>query len=97
MSDGVIYPGRDPLAPLAFMATAKRIPFILAIKSGDSWSSTRHQLNRAFENYLTGMFEVLLGDESKLQDDSAEFVLYVEPEEVEKAQAIIDHVGKNNG
>lgn len=87
-----IYPGKDPLAPLAFMSMAVRIPFTLVLMEG-GWQSTRYQIIRVLDEYLEGMYEFMLGDESKFQDDSAEFVLYVEAEEVEKARAIIAELG----
>ena len=87
----IVYPGKDPMAPLAFMVSATRLPFELKLMEG-GWQATRYQLIRAFDETLTGMFDVMLGDESKLLDDRAEYVLYVEPEEEEKARAILAYL-----
>jgi hypothetical protein len=90
--DHLLYPGRDPLAPIEFMATAKRLTFVL--KFTDGWQALRYQLLQVFNERLTGMFEILLGDEALLTDESAEFVIYVEPEEQEKAEIILQFLTK---
>jgi hypothetical protein len=87
----VVYPGKDPLAPLKFMAEATRIPFELNLMEG-SYMATRGQLMQVFNERLDGMYELLLGDESKLTDDRAEFVIYVEAEEADKAHAIVGYL-----
>lgn len=85
----VVYPGKDPLAPLKFMTESTRIPFELKLMDG-GYMGTRGQLLLVFNEQLDGMYEILLGDESKLTDTSAEFVIYVEGHEAEKARAIIE-------
>lgn len=87
----VIYPGRQPTAPLEFMAQAKRIAFMINFVEG-GWQSTRFALLKVMEERLEGMFEVLLGNESKLTDTRAEFVIYVEDHELAKAQAIVEYL-----
>lgn len=87
----VVYPGRDPLAPLKFMAEATRLPFELNLMEG-GYTGTRGQLMQVFNERLDGMYELLLGDESKLTDTRAEFVIYVEPEEADKARVIIEYL-----
>lgn len=87
----VAYPGRDPVGPLEFMTGATRIPFQLKLMDG-GWISTRYQLMQAFDSRLEGMYELLLGDETKLTDTTAEYVIYVEPEEAEKANIIIEYI-----
>lgn len=89
----IVYPGRQPTAPLEFMNQSKRIAFMLNFVEG-GWQSTRFALLKSMEELLEGMFEVLLGDESKFTDTRAEFVIYVEEHELEKAQAIVDHITK---
>jgi hypothetical protein len=81
----IVVPGRDPLGPIEFWSAATKITFFVTFEDGRNWSSTRHVIVKAFEDLFTGMFDVLLGDESKLGDNSAEYVLYIEPEEAEKA------------
>ncbi len=87
----VVYPGRDPLAPLKFMTESTRIPFELNLMEG-GYMATRGQLMQVFNERLDGMYELLLGNESKLTDTRAEFVIYVEPEEAEKARIIIEYL-----
>jgi hypothetical protein len=60
-----------------------------------SWQGTRYQLLQVMEEALEGLYDVLLGNESLLTNEQAEFVLFVEPEEATKAQAIVDYmIGK---
>lgn len=87
----VVYPGRDPLAPLKFMTEATRITFELNLLDS-SYMSTRGQLMQVFNERLDGMYELLLGDESKLTETRAEFVIYVEPEEADRARAIVEYL-----
>ena len=86
--DHLVYPGYQPLGPVGFVQVAIPIPFRVKL-NGQTWQSTRYTLIKAFDEYL-GMYDLVLGE---LLDDSVEFIFYVEPEEVEKANAIIDHIG----
>lgn len=88
----IVTPGRDPLAPLKFMSSAKRIPFTLTLMEG-GWQGTRQQLLQVFNERIEGMYDVLLGDESKFRDDEAEFVIYCEHEDEEKVRAILEYLG----
>lgn len=78
--------GRDPLNGLQWLSRTKRFPFVAKIPEDQNWSQFRMAIVRQLEDYFTGMFDVQLGDESKLTTDSAEFVLYVEIDEIDKAQ-----------
>ena len=90
----VVYPGRDPMGPLAFINSATRIPFMLKFVEG-GWQRTRYQLMQVFDTRLDEHYELMLGDESKLTDMEAEYVIYVVPEEAEKATVIIEYMTKN--
>ena len=79
------------MGPPEFMTSATRIPFVLKLMDG-GWQSTRWQLMQAFDSRLEGMYELLLGDVNQLSNESAEYVLYVEPEEADKANAIIEYL-----
>lgn len=91
----VVYPGKDPMAPLAFMTGSTRIPFELALMDG-GYMATRSQLIQVLDQHLDGMYEILLGDERKLTDTTAEFVVYVEHEESARAQALIEYIKSGN-
>lgn len=86
--DHLVYPGYQPVGPQNFVETAVQIPFKVKL-NGKTWQTTRYTLIKAFDDYL-GMYDLVLG---QLLDDSVEFIFYIEPEEVEKATAIIDHIG----
>lgn len=91
MTEGkILYPGRDGIAPLEFRTSATRITFELNLMEG-GWSSTRQQLLQVFDSKLE-MYELLLGDESKLTDTRAQYVIYVEPEQAEIARTIIEYL-----
>lgn len=94
--DHLIFPGRQPTAPIEFMTHAKRLAFMLNFVDG-GWQSTRFALLKVMEERLEGMFEVLLGNESKFTDTRAEFVIYVEEHELLKAQAIVDYLTAQEG
>jgi hypothetical protein len=73
------------------MNSAVRIEFVLALMEG-GWTGTRYQLIQVLDSHIEGMYDIILGDERKLTNDRAEFVLFVEPEEAEKAGAIVQYL-----
>lgn len=87
----VVYPGRDPLSPLEFLATAQSIRMVVPLVGGRDWKAMRHVVNNDLDEYLEGMFEVLLGREDLLTNLSVEFVVLVEPAELAKAQHYVDN------
>lgn len=87
----VVYPGKDPLSPLEFLATAQTIRMVAPLLEGRDWKGMRHVVNNDLNEYLDGMFEVLLGREDLLTNKSVEFIVLVEPAELAKAQHYVDN------
>lgn len=92
MVEWVAYPGIDPLAPQEFMDSATQIRFIMNFTSDcPDWKTTRYRIINELDEYLEGMWDILLGDPEKFTDNSAEFVLYVESRIAEKATHYVEH------
>lgn len=82
----------DPLGFMGFLASAVRITFTAPI--GDRyWGEVRHEIAQQLETQLEGRWDLLLGSESLLTDDSAEFALYIEDIDAFNAREALKQYG----
>ncbi len=66
----------DPLAFMSFLNTASWTKFTFTFdQEGDTWSTIRQVVEDLLDIILEGQFSVMLGDESKLTDTSAEYII----------------------
>lgn len=69
-----------PVDAMEWLTTAKRARIDVALSSEQGWGERLAELQTEFEPLLVGRFVVMLGNESLLQDDKAEYVIYFEAE-----------------
>lgn len=74
--------GYDGLKHLKFMTDAARVAITVDLQPDEGWADAMDRIREWADGVLTdGTYRIMLGNESKLTDDSAEFAVYCLPEE----------------
>lgn len=71
----------DPLGFMSFLNNSARTIVELKIPEGDYWGSVIDILEDLLDEKCDGLFSVSLGDESKLTDTSAQYIIRTELDE----------------
>lgn len=87
-----LYPGIDPLAPEEFLNSAVKMRFTMKFREDrPDWKAIRYLIINELDEYLEGMFDIVLSQENAPTTTTAEYILYVEQHEAEKAAHYVKH------
>lgn len=74
----VFDPQSDPMAFMSFLAESDWTKSTLKFPVGKNWVDMKDHLTANLDKVLRGRFIVMLGDESKLTDYEAEYIIRTE-------------------